>query len=186
MTSNEAVLQMVAALEVAGVPYMLVGSYSSNFYGVARATYDADFVIQIGPDALRQLTTQLGTELRLDPQMSFETVTTTSRFVVSAVHSQFKIELFLLSADPHDQARFSRRRRMPFLGREICVPSAEDVIITKLYWSKLGQRAKDTDDVRNVVAVQGDALDWNYIHGWCDQHGTRALLDDIRRSIPPP
>ncbi len=26
---------------------------------------------------------------------------------------------------------------------------------------------------------------WPYVYGWCDQHGTRALLDEIRSSIPP-
>ena len=42
-----------------------------------------------------------------------------------------------------------------------------------------------TDDVRNVLTVQGDTLDWDYIHRWCDEHGTRELLDRLRRSIPP-
>jgi hypothetical protein len=45
---------------------------------------------------------------------------------------------------------------------------------------------KDGCDVRNIIAVQGDAaLDWDYIHHWCAIHGTRALLDEIRASIPP-
>jgi hypothetical protein len=34
--------------------------------------------------------------------------------------------------------------------------------------------------------VQGDeALDWIYIHQWTEKHGTRALLDELRASIPP-
>jgi hypothetical protein len=50
----------------------------------------------------------------------------------------------------------------------------------------LRKREKDTADVRDVIAVQGDeALDWEYIHGWCDVHGTRGLLEQIRDSIPP-
>jgi len=44
----------------------------------------------------------------------------------------------------------------------------------------------DEDDVRDVIAVQGDgALDWAYIHRWTAEHGTRELLDEIRASIPP-
>jgi hypothetical protein len=35
-----------------------------------------------------------------------------------------------------------------------------------------------------VIAVQGRQLDWNYVQQWCEQHGTRALLDQIRDSIP--
>jgi hypothetical protein len=39
-------------------------------------------------------------------------------------------------------------------------------------------------DVLNALAVQGEQLDWDYIHRWCEQRGTRALLDEIRGSLP--
>ena len=72
------------------------------------------------------------------------------------------------------------------VGREIQVPTVEDVIVTKLRWAQIAKRDKDRDDVRNIIAVQGDeALEWDYIHLWCETHGTRALLDEIRASIPP-
>jgi len=32
--------------------------------------------------------------------------------------------------------------------------------------------------------VQDRNIDWSYVYGWCDQHGTRDLLDEIRSSIP--
>jgi hypothetical protein len=46
-------------------------------------------------------------------------------------------------------------------------------------------RRKDVDDVRDVIAVQGDRIDWAYVAPWCDLHGTRPLLDQVRASIPP-
>jgi hypothetical protein len=61
----------------------------------------------------------------------------------------------------------------------------EDVIITKLRWIQGGRRSKDWDDVRNVIAVQRDRIDWAYVYSWSDQHDTRAVLDEIRLSIPP-
>ncbi|KLU04914.1 hypothetical protein RISK_003182 [Rhodopirellula islandica] len=39
---NEAVAKVVTALNESNISYMLVGSYSSNVYGVPRATGDAD------------------------------------------------------------------------------------------------------------------------------------------------
>ena len=45
MTGNEATLAVIDALEACSIPYMLVGSYSSNVYGVERSTQDADFVV---------------------------------------------------------------------------------------------------------------------------------------------
>jgi hypothetical protein len=41
VTSGDALLAVIDALESVGIPYMLVGSYSSNVYGVERSTQDA-------------------------------------------------------------------------------------------------------------------------------------------------
>lgn len=185
MTSNEAVSAVIAALEDARIPYMVTGSYASNAYGLARATKDADIVIEVVPDALRGLVERLGPELQLDRQMTFETITSTTRNVIAVAASPFKIELFHLSADAFDRERFARRVLSPFLGRMSYLQTAEDVVVQKLRWSKEGRRRKDVEDARSVIAVSGSRLDWPYIHGWCERHGTRALLDEIRNSIPP-
>jgi hypothetical protein len=63
------------------------------------------------------------------------------------------------------------------------VATAEDVIIQKLHWYHLDPRPKDFEDARNVIAVQQDRLDWDYIHHWCDLHGSREHLDAIRQSL---
>src|SRR5262249_50667809 len=156
MTSEEAALAVIDALEKIGVPYMVVGSFSSNYYGIARSTKDADFVIQFDAQLMTSLAASLAPTFRLDPQLSFEMVTGTTKNVFDLTDSPFKIELFHLSDDPHDQERFRRRLRVKSLGREVVIPTAEDVIITKLRWAVLGRRTKDRDDVRDVIAVQGD------------------------------
>ncbi|HPM23665.1 MAG TPA: hypothetical protein PLP66_07140 [Phycisphaerae bacterium] len=184
MTGEQAVVAVIDALEAAGVPYMVVGSLSSNLYGIPRSTHDADIVVQLAPERLSELRKLLAPPFRWEPQMSFETVTGTTRQILEAPGGVFKIELFFLTDDPHDQARFARRVPVAVLGRQAYAASAEDVVITKLRWSKQGQRHKDVDDVRAVLTVSGAMLDWDYIHRWCDAHGTRALLDEIRRTIP--
>jgi hypothetical protein len=185
MTGKEATLAVIDALEELAIPYMLVGSLSSNVYGIPRSTRDADFVIECGVESLPHLAAHLGAAFRLDPQMTFEMATLTRRHILAVVGVPFSIELFRLSDDPHDVERFRRRRRVQTMGREVSMPTAEDVIITKLRWALNSRRTKDREDARDVIAVQGPNIDWPYVHGWCDQHGTRELLDDIRRSIPP-
>jgi len=174
---------VIDALEALEVPYMLVGSLASNFYGVPRATQDADFVVQLQETPLAEIVERLGPQFRLDRQVSFEMVTATTRYVIQVVDSPFCVELFLLSDDPHDQERFRGRRKVRVLSREVLVPSVEDMIITKLRWSRQGRRAKDLDDVRNMIAVQGDRIEWEYVTSWCDRHGTRAILEEVRRSL---
>jgi hypothetical protein len=183
--NNEATISVIEALESCEIPYMLVGSYFSNAYGVPRSTQDADFVIESGETSISELARRLAPSIRIDPQMSFETVTMTRRYVADVVGTPFKIEFFLLNDDPHNQERFRRRRQVTLLDRQVWMPTVEDVIVTKLHWALLGNRSKDREDIRDVIAVQGDRIDWDYVHRWCEQHGTRALLDEIRSSIPP-
>lgn len=185
MTADEAAIAVIDALDRAAIPFMIVGSLASNFHGIPRATRDADFVIRLDRAPIADLASALPAGLHLEPQAAFETVTGTTRYLVTLRHSPFVCELFVCGDDPHDTARFDRRERVHVLNREAFMATAEDMIITKLRWAAEGRRAKDRDDVRNIIAVRGAELDWNYIDGWCTAHGTRALLAEIRTSLPP-
>lgn len=135
---------------------MLVGSFSSNLYAIPRSTEDADFVVDLGERSILDVIRRVGPGLILNPQMSFETATGTTRHELSLADNPFKIELFPLSLDPHDQARFRRRVRARILGRDAWAPTAEDVIITKLRWA----RPKDKEDIRDLIAVQAGQIGW--------------------------
>jgi hypothetical protein len=186
MNGELATATVVAALEELRIDYMLVGSFSTNFYGISRSTRDADIVIQLNEATLADLQHRLGSEFKIDMQMSFETATGTKRNVMTLADSDFKIELFRLSPDAHDQERFRRRKRMFVrqLGHEAFLPTVEDVVVFKLRWAVEAGRLKDREDLRDVIAVQQGQLDWNYVHRWTAEHGTRACLDEIVRSIP--
>ena len=179
MTAMDLVTRVIDALEALHIPYMVVGAFSVNVYGRPRSTEDADFVIELGDTPVSSLVGELGGDFVLDPQLSFETVTATSRYRLDHKNSLFLVELFLLSEDPHDRERFARRSEGDIGGRRVFVPTAEDVIITKLRWSRQGQRAKDSEDVLNVLKVQAGRLDYDYIRRWCDRHGTRSLFEAL-------
>jgi hypothetical protein len=138
---NDVVARMIAAFESLGIDYMLVGSYSSNYFGIPRATKDADFVAIMSGKA-QQLEVMLGSEFLFDPQPSFEIVTGTTREMITVPSLSFDVEVFQLSKDEHDQRRFERRRKVfdEIVGREIYLPTVEDVIITKIRWAKLAKR----------------------------------------------
>jgi hypothetical protein len=188
VTAEEILNALLDTLNDVKVPYMVVGSFSSNFYGIPRSTKDADIVVSLPPGvSMGTIAHRLGPAFRLNPQAAFETITSTTKYVIETVDDPFTIEVFLLSGDEHDQQRFQFRRQVQLLGRTASLPRPEDVIIMKLRWaaSREGAKGKDWEDVRNVIAVSNDIIDWPYVHSWCERHGTRALLDSIRESIPP-
>lgn len=181
MNDPDPLSPVLDALLAEQIEFMLVGSYSSNAYGIPRQTKDADIVVNPAGKAIGAIAARLPAGYKLDPQIQFEGVTGTTRNVISIAGSQFVIELFRLGSDPHDQERFRRRRVIQFEGRAATIATAEDVIIMKLRWA----RRKDLDDIQAVLALQQSVLDWDYIYHWCDIHGTRAQLEDLRRELPP-
>ena len=173
-------LQVADVLTDCGIAYMLAGSFSSNFYGIPRSTKDADFVVELRGGVDAEFIRRLGHDFEVDPQLTFETNTGTYRQLITHQQSPFKVELFMLSKDPHDQLRFQRRVEQQVFNRRLWLPTPEDVIVMKLRWG----RSRDQDVIRAVMSLQADALDWTYIESWCDQHGTRKLMEEIRRTVP--
>lgn len=181
MSGTDSLLKLVAAFDAAGVPYMIVGSYSSNFYGIPRMTKDADLVVHLDSLGWQRLPALLPDGIVLEKQMGFEMVTATQRELLRVNDSLFQIELFRLSDDAHDRTRFERRiRQAIFPGVEVSLPTAEDVIIQKLRWSRGAKRPKDFADTVAVMQVQGKSLDWPYIEHWCALHETLDVLAEAK------
>lgn len=186
MEANFIVLAVIEALNKVQIPYMIVGSLSSNAYGIERSTKDADFVVQLGTRSLSELMKWLPGDFNLESQIGFETVAATTRYRIGYAPLAFTVELFEVSDEAHDQLRFANRVATTYLGLPSFLPRAEDVIITKLRWSGSGKaRIKDIDDINNIFAVQTvKRLDLSYIRFWADQHGTRELLEKLLTEIP--
>lgn len=180
MTIEDVTLRVIDALNADGSSYMLVGSFSSNLYGIPRSTKDADFVLQLQGDLSQKFYQSLGSDFEINPQLKFETNTGTFKQELCFQGTPFTVELFRLSDDAFDQERFKRRLPARLFGRETYVPRAEDVIVMKLRWF----RDKDRPDIVNVMAVQRGKLDWAYIETWCKCHGTSAKLEELRRTVP--
>jgi hypothetical protein len=186
MNGTESLLELIKAFDRHSIPYMIVGSYSSNFYGIPRSTKDADLVVHLPAAGWSQLPAILPEGIELEDQMSFEMVTSTKRELLRVKNSLFQIELFKLSEDSHDQLRFERRTMVGiFPGTHVFLPSPEDVIIQKLRWSLGAKRPKDFSDTVAVMQVQGNSLDWSYIESWCATHGTLEILAEAKAEAAP-
>lgn len=182
MNGNDAVLTVLAILEDLALPYMVTGSYATNVFGLPRSTKDADLIVEAEASRIHEVLDRLAPPLRPDPQMLFETVTSSKRWIVRLDRSPFVIEIFLLNNHAFDRSRFTRRRRELVLPKvSAWLPTPEDVIVQKLRWVALARRAKDFEDACNVLAVQGSALDWDYIEKWCGELGAAEVLEEARR-----
>lgn len=184
--------RVLEILERFGIAYHLGGSYASAIHGVPRQTHDVDLVVDLGPEHVPEIARALEDEFYVDEQAVARAVS--ERTSVNLVHfaTGVKVDLFVKGSTAFDASEF-RRRVVVRLGDEppqdVFVKSAEDTVLRKLLWFRLGGEVSDRQwqDVHGIVAVQGERLDVDYLTRWADPLGVRDLLDRVltKGSIPP-
>lgn len=177
MSQQELLKKVIKAVEDAGIQYMLTGSVVSSLQGEPRSTHDIDMVIAIKKSAVKKI---IGTfqppDFHLDEDSIINAIDTHGMFNLIDVKEGDKVDFWLLTDDPFDKSRFSRRYTHDILGIKMRVSSPEDTILMKLRWAKLsgGSEKQFTDAVR-VYEIQSDKLDLGYLEHWVKEIGVELL-----------
>lgn len=80
--------------------------------------------------------------------------------------SGWKVDLIIRKWRRFSEEEFGRRRRVDFLGVPVDVASLEDTMLSKLEWAKLGESARQLEDVAMLLRLWRDELDAEYIERW--------------------
>jgi len=155
------------ALEAAGVPYMVTGSFVSAVHGVPRATHDIDVVIAPTEEQLGALVREFSesgyyAELE-DAQQALHHQT---QFNVIDQNSIWKIDFIFRKDRPFSRAEFDRRRLTEILGVRVYAATPEDLLIAKLEWAKMGESERQIRDAAGIISIQGPRLDIPYVETW--------------------
>jgi hypothetical protein len=155
------------ALETAGVPYFVTGSFVSSTHGVPRSTNDIDILIAPTPDQLGALMDQFSDpEYYSDREDAFDALQHRSQFNVIDNTSLWKVDFILSKDSAFDRARFARRQVTEIAGVDVYAATPEDVVIAKLLWSKLGESERRLEDAAGVIHMQGETFDTAYVEMW--------------------
>jgi hypothetical protein len=176
------VIRILTALEI---PYALGGSMASSLYGIDRYTRDADLTAEpfIGKEP--QFASSFGPDWYVSLPMIGEALQRRSSFNVINTATGFKVDVFIRKEKPFEQSAMGRRRplTLPDAAAEpIVVHSAEDVVLFKLQWYRIGNETADQQwkDVVGVLRVQAGKLDDSYLDHWAADLGVADLLQRAR------
>jgi len=183
MSAAEVLRRISAALDRAGIPYMLCGSFASAYYGAPRSTQDIDLVIEADPPQLRTFIQNLpADEYYSDLDAAFEAHQRQSLFNLIDLATGWKVDLIIRKSRAFSQEEFSRRQRINLQGLPLFVASAEDIVIAKLEWSKLAQSQRQIEDVAAILRMRSESLDRSYVEKWIRELGLQKEWDDARRT----
>ena len=167
MSPSEVLRRITAALDRAGIAYMLTGSFASAHYGAPRSTQDIDVVIAPSPAQLRAFLQSLpSVEYYSDLDAALEAHKRESLFNVIDLATGWKIDLIIRKSRAFSLEEFDRRHLVTVRSLPLFVARAEDVVIAKLEWSKLAQSQRQLEDVATILRLQWEALGRSYLERW--------------------
>ena len=183
MNVAEVFRRITAALDQAGVSYMLTGSFASAYYGVPRSSQDIDLIIEATPARLQTFIKLLPSdEYYADLEMALEAQKRQSLFNVIDLLTGWKIDLIFRKSRPFSKEEFARRKQFILQGFAIFAASAEDVVIAKLEWAKLAQSQRHIEDVAGILRMRWDSLDHAYLEKWIFELGLATEWKDARHA----
>lgn len=158
---------------------MLSGSLAMNYYAQPRMTRDIDLVIEIQAADVGRLAVALGEDYYFDEETAQAAIVNESLFNILDQTSLVKIDCIVRKSNAYRREEFSRRRQVTFDGFPIWIVSAEDLLLSKLYWLKDSRSEMQFKDIHNLISA-GLLLDWAYLRYWADQLGILSLLEEIQ------
>ncbi|MCB1055138.1 MAG: hypothetical protein KDD11_06450 [Acidobacteria bacterium] len=174
-------LRVARVLDALGVDYFVVGSLASSFHGTPRSTHDIDLVADLRPAHGPLLVAELEEDFYIDLDSVRRAIRDRSSFNLLHLATMFKVDMFVLKTGAHAREEMRRRRRVEIgedIRSAIDIATAEDTVLQKLVWYRLGGEVSDRqwNDLVSVLRVQGDSLDRVYLKRWAAELGLSELL----------
>jgi len=187
MSQQELLKLVVRTLDGAGVEYMLTGSVVSSLQGEPRSTHDIDIVVAINRQSAKKLADAFpAPRYHLTKESILDAISHHGMFNLLDTDTGDKVDFWMLTDEPFDQSRFTRRRTEELLGLKLAVSSPEDTVLAKLNWAKRsGGSEKQFNDALHVYEVQSGNLDMEYLRRWAKVLGIESLLKRLEGEAEP-
>jgi hypothetical protein len=179
MTNELDVLRIIGErLDSAGVPYMLTGSFALGYYSQPRMTRDLDFVVALLVQDVPGLVQVFCADFYLDEDAVRAAVRSQRMFNLMHLESAIKVDFIVRKDTQYRQLEFERRKAVELAGVRTWITSREDLILSKLVWSR------DTGSelqMRDVRALLKDTVDWPYLQHWAPALDVATRLDEAAK-----
>ena len=104
-----------------------------------------------------------------DEQDALESFQHTLQFNIIDFATTFKADLIFKKNREFSRVEFARRQPHVIGGVRVHLVTAEDILIAKLEWAKLGESQRQIEDAAGVIARQAANLDRAYVEHCVDE-----------------
>jgi hypothetical protein len=180
-TALKVLLRTVETLNKLEIPYVIGGSFASSFHGLPRTTNDVDLVAVIKEQQIKLLVAAYEKDFYVDEEMVKRALRQTSSFNLIHFDTSFKVDVFI--AKSGFQEKEIERGQLKKLGTDgnycFYFSTPEDIVLAKLDCYRKGNclAAQQWSDISNVIRIQGERLDIEYLRNWASELQLSDLLE---------
>ena len=171
--------KLVSAFDKMDVRYALMGGLALGVWGVPRATVDIDFLIRRDDlGKVDRIMHDLGYECRHRSENVSQYISPLNLFgEVDFLHAFRSASIEMLQRAAEKEVHGGSLR--------IKVLRPEDIVGLKLQAIKNNpsREYSDTADIRQLLAVSPENVDWNLIKTYCGLLGLDEMYDEIRGGL---
>lgn len=176
-TLQTVLLEIGDFLQSQELPHALIGGLAASLRGRTRVTEDADFVVVCSVDRALELAETLDGQ---PFELLFPEVEEVIRrsFILPLRHRETGIVVDLaIGVSGLEQQVVSRATPVTIGNRQFPVATAEDLILMKM----IAGRPQDDQDVRGIVSISQDSLDWDYCLRVAEQLEQAVGIDMVEK-----
>jgi hypothetical protein len=171
------VLRLVGdRLEAARLPFMLTGSFAMAYYGRPRMTRDLDIVVALREDDIADIVTVLSPDFYIDADSVRSAVISQRLFNLMHFATSIKVDLIVRKDAEYRRVEFARRQPVKMHGVKTWIVSREDLILSKLVWSKDSRSELQRRDVKTLL---DESMDRDYLQHWATRLDVAGALMEI-------
>jgi predicted nucleotidyltransferase len=149
--------ELASILKNENVPYMIIGGLANAIWGHPRATLDIDVTIWVIDDQIKKIISVLEKKYVFLVEKPNDFISKT-RVLPIKNDENLRIDV-IFGALPYEKDALDRAVEMKIGDSSIKFCTAEDLILLKI----ISERPKDLEDVRGILHVQKDELDFRYL-----------------------
>ena len=183
-------LAVLRVLEQTGAPYVIIGAFAGASYGVTRATFDVDIVVDLNERHVAALVEAFPLpRYYADPEQMRSSIKLGILFNIIDATMGRKVDLIPLTMKPGYSWALERRIRRRFMTEtdepfEAWCARPEDVVVGKLMAWKKGRSTKHEWDIRDILAAArlgedelSREFDLEYVNDWARRLGPDVELE---------
>ena len=162
-------LDVVERLVQHGVDYAVIGAIAASVHGIVRASFDADALVSISRQKLKELASEFAAEgFQIELRVGDLDDPIPALLAINDAHGN-RVDLLggLRGLEP---AAFSRVIQVPFKGSTMRVIGREDFIAMKAF----AGGPQDIADARNAMLLGRDSMDLNLLRALAKRYGRQA------------